>query len=671
MAIVEMAKLKLLGLTYHREEILNAIHKTGYVQLIGTGEIADTFVLPENEEKSLLIEKYDSVKNAIAFIEETIEKAKGTKSYPKDLALLENFFVSYQEFSSIINKEKVINELLLDINDKQKTLIDCKTEKIKKINTRIQLEEYKGLKEKFSDYKDTKTTKVYLGTINNENLSVLQDFILDYPLTMLSVECQGNQPVISVVTFNEQSNIVHQKMSELGFVACPFDYDVTALEKINEIDELVSSFTLKENEIINSVCKYINKLHDLKIYADYLKFCIEKQNASEQFRCTTSTFVLEGYLPKEKQQDVFDAVTSISDALFIEFSQPTKEDQPPTLLKNNPVVRQTEFITDLYSVPNYRELDPSKVVFFFFMLFMGVIMADIGYGLLMILIGGVLAKRIKVDNGSRRLWYIVLIGGIFTVLFGVLFNSFFGFSVPFMPNILPSPIPQAGETTDKMMIILLGCLGLGVIQMATGYFCKAVNCFRQKDIAGAIFDGLIWVLFFIGVIFASFNFLLDYLLKERELVVAPWLYDFFSIMTIPGIIMVVGSIAIAALTAGRAERGFGKVTKGFGAVYGLINIMSDILSYARLFGLMLSGMIVAQTFNNMGVGMFASGGIGYVLGAIVMVIGHVFNIAMGVLGAYIHDSRLQYIEFFSKFYTGEGEKFTPLGSRFEYIYLTK
>ena len=128
---------------------------------------------------------------------------------------------------------------------------------------------------------------------------------------------------------------------------------------------------------------------------------------------------------------------------------------------------------------------------------------------------------------------------------------------------------------------------------------------------------------------------------------------------------------LAAATAGRAEKGFGKVSKGFGAIYGLINIFSDILSYARLFGLMLSGMIIAKTFNDIGSGLFASGIIGYVFGGAVILIGHTFNLAMGVLGAYIHDSRLQYIEFFGKFYTGEGNKFSPIGSDMKYVYVVK
>ena len=148
-------------------------------------------------------------------------------------------------------------------------------------------------------------------------------------------------------------------------------------------------------------------------------------------------------------------------------------------------------------------------------------------------------------------------------------------------------------------------------------------------------------------------------------------HSFFESVKLPGIIMLIGAVAVAALTAGRKEKGFGKFSKGFGAVYGLINLMSDILSYARLFGLMLSGMIIASTFNDLGLGIISNGAIGYVLGPIVIVVGHVFNIAMGVLGAYIHDSRLQYIEFFGKFYTGEGESFAPIGSKLDYVYLTK
>ena len=402
---------------------------------------------------------------------------------------------------------------------------------------------------------------------------------------------------------------------------------------------------------------------------DYYRFLLEKENESCKFSYTASTFTLTGYLPKDTQGRVEEELKKVTNAVFVEFSEPSDDELPPTLTKNNKLVHQTEFVTDMYSTPSYREIDPNKVVFFFFMLFMGVIMADIGYGVVMIALGLVLSSKIKVDNGAKKLWNVIAIGGVFSIIFGVLFNSLFGFAVlPF--NIMPSPVPEAGQTTDNLMLVLLFCLLLGVFQMAVGYFCKALNSFKAKDVLGGIFEGIIWVLFFIGFILAAVNFLLGYLMSD-SFVMNPTIKDFFEKAQMPGLILVGSTLLVATITAGREERGFGKLTKGFGKIYGLINVMSDILSYARLFGLMLSGMIIAQTFNNMGVGMFANGGVGYIFGSLVIVAGHVFNLAMGVLGAYIHDSRLQYIEFFNIFYTGEGNKFTPVGSDTKYIYITK
>ncbi len=670
MAVVKMSKVRLLGLIHNREAILDALHKTGAVELKEPEELTETFNLPETSKIEELTEKYDRIRNAIDFVMENVEKFKDKSAYSEEtVESFGNFFVSYKEFSCVGEKEQEVFDTVGVVENFQKLLLDSRAQKIKLNNLRSQLFPFVVVKDKLSIYQDTDKTKVLLGTIKHENIIQLTSFLNNYPLTQLTIEKDDSLSVISVVSFKDESVAVVQKLNELGFVACPFTFDITVNEKILEIDNDILQLEKFDIEIGESVRAIAKNLRDMKIFADYLKFCIEKYKESENFRCTASTFVLEGYLPEESIEAVINSVKAVTSAIFIEFSEPLENETPPTLLKNNSVLKQTEFITDLYSVPNYREFDPSKVVFFFFMIFMGVIMADVGYGFLMILLGLFLARRIKIDSGARRLWYIIAIGGIFTIIFGILFNSVFGFAIQFMPTILPSPIPDDSGSTEGMMIILLGCLGLGVIQIATGYFCKALNSFRQGDVLSGVFDGLIWVLFFIGFIFAAFNFLVAYLMPN--LVMPSWLFNFFNAMQMPGIIMVVGSVFVAAVTAGRKEKGFGKFTKGFGAVYGLINIMSDILSYARLFGLMLSGMIVAQTFNDLGLGIISGGGVGYLFGALVMVLGHTFNIAMGVLGAYIHDSRLQYIEFFSKFYTGEGEKFTPLGSQFEYIYLTK
>ena len=668
MAIVEMAKITLVGMTYHKENILNALHKTCSVELSETFEFAETLTLPQDADKEKYQNKFDKTRLAVEFVVEQIEKAKDRPYYPKSDEYLRNFFVSYQDFVNV-GKNSNESDLIVDrIQETQLELSNIQSERVRQVNLLEQIKSYKNVEQKFSYFTDTKTTKVFFGTIKSESLSVLETISQEFPLTdckSLSDNCK--EAVVLVVAMKEQGEEVLIKLMEKGFAQCVYNYNLTPKEKINELQDAINDIDNRIESINQKICSEYCNLRQIKILSDYYGFMLEKIVNAEKFRCTDSTFVLEGYLPKDQIEQVKSAVNVATDAVFMEFSDVKEGDTPPTLLKNNKVIRQAEFVTDMYSVPNYKEADPNKFVFFFFMLFMGVIMADIGYGILMILLGFTLASRIKVDNGSRRLWNLVGISGIFAIIFGVLFNSLFGFAIlPF--SILPSPVPQ-GENIDGLMIILVSCLGLGVLHIMAAYLFKAINCFKSKDIAGAIFDGLIWVLFFIGFVFASFNFLVGYLMPNVLANMNKNLKNFFDVMATPGLIILVVALVIATLTAGRSEKGFGKFSKGFGTVYGLINLMSDILSYARLFGLMLSGMIIASTFNDIGGGLLAGGGIGYIFGPLVMVIGHVFNIAMGVLGAYIHDSRLQYIEFFSKFYTGEGKKFTPLGSEMKYIYL--
>ena len=669
MAIVEMSKIKLMGVNAHKEKILNALYRTGCVELTEPEEFTDTFrvSLSESIEETTAI--HDEIGRVIDFYADIIEKSKNKSYCPKNANVFGNFFVSYDEFIRSADKKNAVQKTVQKASGFIGELSQIKSETAKLVNLNNGLTPYLAVSEKFGDFSDTKTTKVFFGTVSKDEISKIKEAISELDAVNLTVLSENQVSVVLVLAHYEQAQATGDILSASGFVACPYKFDCTAKEKISENEDKIKVFSEREEQIYREVCESVEAVKELQVLYDYYGFILEKEKEKENFSCTAATFILEGFVPTEKAGDVENAVHMVSDAVIMEITAP-KEDEPvPTLLKNNFIVRQTEFVTDMYSTPNYKEKDPNRAVFFFFMLFMGVIMADIGYGIIMIAAGLFLAGRIKVDNGARRLWYNIAIGGFFAILFGVLFNSLFGVSVlPF--TVLPSPVPSEGGQTG-LMTILLGCLALGVLQIAFGYFMKALNLFRSGDIAGGIFDGLCWVLFFIGFVFASFNFLIDYLMPAAFETMNAGVKNFFDTAATPGLIVMLAALLLASVTAGRSEKGFGKVSKSFGAVYGLISIFSDILSYARLFGLMLSGMIIAKTFNDIGSGLFASGVIGYVFGGAVILIGHTFNLAMGVLGAYIHDSRLQYIEFFGKFYTGEGNKFRPIGSDLKYVYITK
>ena len=297
----------------------------------------------------------------------------------------------------------------------------------------------------------------------------------------------------------------------------------------------------------------------------------------------------------------------------------------------------------------------------FFAIFLGLMTADVGYGLIMILGGLIFNARSKRKTGLNRLASLLVMAGIPTVLFGLGFDSWLGMPVMQWLGLINKPLMPDPVGDNSLILgisvpsLLLICLGFGVVHIMVSLCVVAYVEFKRGKILDGIFDGLVWAVFLAGLL----------LFVLCQVGVAEGL-DKVAI----GLLL--GSVVVGALTAGRHQKGFGKFTKGFGAVYGLINYMSDILSYARLYGLMLSGAQIAQIVSvQLAVPMLKSpGGVGGVIACVaIMLVGHIFNIAMGLLGAFIHDSRLQYVEFFSHFYTGDGELFTPLGSKLEHVYI--
>ncbi|MDE7158080.1 MAG: hypothetical protein K2N74_00740, partial [Clostridiales bacterium] len=448
-------------------------------------------------------------------------------------------------------------------------------------------------------------------------------------------------------------------LQQFRFTPCPFSGEQTGEELYASVNAKIGEMQARLLEIGKSFYDLYGQVRDLKIYCDYLAFGLEKEELNEKLLATERTFLLEAYVPAEQTDAVAQELTSSAGAVYFEFTDVPEDENPPTLYKNNALVHNFEAITDMYSPPAAREMDPNAIMSFFYSVFLGFIMADVGYGLLMTICGTLLLMKIKRDTMMRRLSGVFAIGGIFTVIWGVLFNSFFGFALlPFkvMPDLQGDNMSWslAGIRVPALLIV---SMMIGVVQLMAGYICRAVQCWRRGQILDGIFDGIVWALFSLGV----------------ELAIAGFVEDFgVSILGPVGGIIAGASLLIAVLTAGRKEKLLGKFTKGFGAAYGVINYASDILSYARLYGLMLAGAVIADIISSNSVALMTSGNALFIiLGVLILLIGHVFNLAIGLLGAYIHDARLQYVEFYGRFFEGEGRLFTPLGSQQKHVWITR
>lgn len=638
MAIVEMSKIKLYGASADKQKLLDTLFECRLVKLKEVGEIENTSSFFDEKASSELDNKISKVDRALKILDERLPVDKKEEKF---------FDLTTKEFQAVKSNLGYVEKVLNNIDKVLSVEADIKKQK-QNLQTKIkQFMPYKTITEKFSDFKNTKQVVVLLGTIQNQNIKAFSEFLNDFPLTTFEV-CGAEANVLKVYSHITESVAVIKKLNELGFNKANFGINSTPQKAIAEAEKEIAVLEKQQAENSKQFLNFKQDVKALKIAYDYLNFCREREQAENLFRCTEQAFVLEGYLAKHDEKKLTQILEEKKLSISFEFVRLDKNEVPPTIVKNNGVVRQFEFVTNMYSAPKYGELDPNGILALFFSIFFGFIMADIGYGLCLAVFGLILALKQKKKTGPRQLWMVIAIGGLFSVLFGIGFGSFFGLShenfwlVP--EAIIPNPV-------DNVMLLLIACLAAGVVQIMVSFILQGILLIKRKKIFDAICFAFSWDFFFVGLIMFALDFV-----------------GITTNLTLPGLIIALSSVAICLFGQIVKNKGFNKFTKSFGALYGIINMFSDILSYARLFGLMLSGAIIGSIVNQLA-SSFLLSPITFIVGVIILGIGHSFNLAMGALGAYIHVARLQYIEFFSRFYEGEGELFVPFGSNFSYVNL--
>ena len=653
-----MSKINLVGLTYDRDKVLNALQKTQAIEIKLHSETENT--MPLEADTEALRERLLRGEAALEVLLTRVESYyKEQKSKSENTGEVE---ISYHEFMSASEKVNEAEELIGDIN----SLLDREKElntELLKVNRLISSAKIYSECKIPLHAENTAHTISRIGIMPAQMRDSFKSGADNLPLLSYKFSASdGESELIILAAHKAAEGEVYDLLQSVNFSACPFDDTRTGEELYSALLEQQREITEKRDGINSQILSLEKNIRDLKIYCDFIGFELEKAVESEKMRKTQATFLLEAYVPKESQQAVGEALDEVTDAVWYSFSEPSEDEVPPTLLKNNKIVKNFEAVTDMYSPVNYREFDPNTVMAFFYSLFLGFIMGDVVYGLLMFVLGGFIWVRSKRETGMKKLAGVFAIGGIFAVFWGILFNSFLGMAaLPYtvMPDAKSGRYSLMGIQIPAVLVI---SMLIGMVQLCAGYVCRAVQCWRRGDFLGGIFDGVSWAVFMVGVMLAVIGLVEEFNLSSLALV---------------GGIIAGAALLLAVLTAGRKEKLIGKFTKGFGAAYGVINVVSDILSYARLYGLMLSGAVIAQIisgfvvtgYNGSTAFLFSGNPMLIILGIVLMVVGHAFNLAIGLLGAYIHDARLQYVEFYGRFYEGEGSLFTPLGSKLKHTYL--
>ena len=401
---------------------------------------------------------------------------------------------------------------------------------------------------------------------------------------------------------------------------------------------------------------------------DYFSMRIEKYDVLGRLWQSPHVFVITGYIPAESAPALEKELTEKFEA-YVELETPAEDEDVPVKLKNNAFAAPVEGVLESYSMPGRKEIDPSTLMAVFYYFLFGMMLSDAGYGLLMVIGCGVaLAKFKNMEESLRKFLKMFLYCGISTVFWGAMFGSFFGDAVTVIGKTffnVDIAIPALWFTPlNEPMRLLLFSFLIGVIHLFAGLGAQFYQLARQGLWKDAIFDVVFWYMLVGGGIL--------YLLSMQMFA------DMVSLgFTLPAAVGTAGAIAAGigavgiVLTAGRESRSpFKRLLKGLYGLYGVSSYLSDILSYSRLLALGLATGVIASVFNQMGA-MLGNSPAGVAVFVFAFLVGHTLNLGINVLGAYVHTNRLQFVEFFGKFFEGGSRKFNPFSAKTKYFKITE
>ena len=463
---------------------------------------------------------------------------------------------------------------------------------------------------------------------------------------LVLVNSDKDQHYLVLICLKEELSAALDSLREFSFAAASLGgMSGTAKECTERLESELAGLAEEKLRLTCEICDQGVHREELELAADRLNAKIACAEAEDRMYGMESTVVLQGWALAKKVPELEDCLKKYDCAWELSDPEPDEYPDVPVKLTNNKITNGLNMVTNMYSLPAYDGVDPNPLMAPFFILFYGLMMADMGYGLLMIIAAVVAMKKIRPRAGTLSFCQLLLWAGISTFIMGALTGGFFGDALAQLGKILGKP-EGWGELwylfspmTDSMTV-LIGAMVLGFIHLNTGMVISVVEKVKKGDAASAVWEeGSLWVIF-IGA--------------------ALMVFDIGSIGGVP-VVLVLGCVMLF-YGGSRGAKGFGKIASVFGTLYNTVTgWFGDILSYSRIMALMLAGSVIATVFNTIG-------GIANSLWLFipVFIIGHALNFALNLLGCYVHDLRLQCLEYFGKFYKDGGKAFKPLAINTKY-----
>ncbi len=643
MAIVKMKRLRMVGMAGDREELLRKLQHMGCVEVVQPeadqeDPVWSALTRPDTGGLAAAHEEKAQAERALEVLKR-YAPAKGGLLDPKP-GVPEGDFLSEERAERARQAAKAVNDL-----DRRLAAIHAEENK---------LDAQKDVLRPWMDLDlpletgSTAQVTIQLGTLPanvpmNQAEGELQAIGELAQLTEV-YNAERDFHYCMLVCHASQAEGVLEKLKALGWSRANLrDWTGTAAENLGRLYQETKALREEAASIEEKLAGMGESAPALRKLSDLAGLDASREEARGRLMDTGQTFLLEGWVPEESWPALEKALEAYPCAC--EVSDPAPEDYPqvPVKLKNNILTRPLNMVTEMYSLPAYGTLDPNPLMAPFFILFYGIMMADMGYGLLMMLAGAVILKKKKPGGTFGHLCGLLVLCGVTTFIMGALTGGFFG---DFLTQVVKLTtggdfaLPALFTPLEDTMMILVGAMCLGFVQIITGMAVSFVSKLKNGQVMDAVFEEVTW-----WIVFAGLGLMIAGITP--------------IVLALGGVLVVAGPVV--------QNQGFGKVTGIFGSLYNHVTgYFGDILSYSRLMALMLAGSVIAQVFNTLGA---IPGNI--VIFLIISFAGNTLNFALNLLGCYVHDLRLQCLEYFGKFYQDGGRPFRPLDLNTKYYYVVK
>lgn len=661
MAVLQMQRISITGLKRERKQILELIQRRGVIEITDTIPEDSVFQKMDVSNEEFLFEK------TISIIKEAIQILESYSLEKKPLMNVLNgrSNISTKDYEAFSIKHDANLLIAKRICKLVKEIAEYKAE-ILKLQAQVEIITPWILLDIPMNFSGTKHTASFIGILPNTwTLEEIYEKLLDdTPLNVEIISSSKEQTCIFVLCSKENSDSVSEVLRGLGFSHPNTIYENAPKDELvmlnNQIEKTKSAIQDDEEEIKS----YMKDIDHIRFLQDYDTIRLEKYKVIGRLLQSKKSFVLTGYIPKEDTNSLMEELNH-SFEVAVEFETPTEEEDVPVLLKNNAFSSPLEGVIESFSPPGKGEIDPTMITSIFYYFLFGLMLSDAGYGAIMVIVCafGLIKFKNTLENSMRKVLRMYLFCGISTLFWGIMFGSYFGdlidiISSKFFGYKVTIP-PLWFFPVNEPMRMLTFSLAIGIIHLLTGLFVKLYVCIKNKDYKSALYDVTLWLALNISsvILLLSMKMVTDILGVN---VAIPSV-----ITTIAGIIAIISSIGII-LTNGRESRNpFKRFLKGLYALYGITGYLSDVLSYSRLLALGLATGVICSVINKMA-GMVGGGFIGAIIFFIIIIFGHAINFGINALGAYVHTNRLQYVEFYGKFYEGGGRKFEPFSVKTKY-----